>query len=256
MIVELAKNAWPYIETFLKIAPGLILLPFSVSLALKKLSHKVEVCYVVNWSIDSGHRISEILINNLKDKPLPVFAITFVLNRDQSIVIKKFDTPVIIKGLESFIYTTEEVTDYYINGEAVSMSFSNFRNIEIYVTTTSKIVKCKAVAWPKNLTDDFNRQYHTIIAERRTFKGKSVSPNFKYAFEYNFEGRNYSGFVMNSGLIRGDWPYASNIISAEDGESQASVRNILQEIATLSGDTIEIDVTLLTDDNTRTHIVS
>ena len=102
------------IKEILKIMPGALLFPFSLYFFWKKIYHKVYVSFTVGHYKLSATRIESLVLSNLKDKPLPIFSIYAVIDRDISIQVQKFDPPLILKGLESLSIKTDPVSAYYI----------------------------------------------------------------------------------------------------------------------------------------------
>src|ERR1035441_11057296 len=91
------------IQEFLKVVPGLVLFPFSLYFCWKRIGTRVLASAIIAHEIALPPRISSVVLRNLKDKPLAIFAIYAVVNDDVCFEVDHFDPPIIIKPLESTI---------------------------------------------------------------------------------------------------------------------------------------------------------
>ncbi len=94
------------LQEFLKLVPGLVLFPFSLYFAWKKIGNKVLASISTSHEMIVAPRISSVAIRNMRDKPLTVFEIYAVIDDDVYFQVEKFDPPIIIKPLESALIET------------------------------------------------------------------------------------------------------------------------------------------------------
>ena len=203
------------VKEFLKIVPGLILFPLSCYLAWKKISNKILISYTTYHSRTSATRIGNIVLSNIKDKPVPIFAIYATINRHISLKIEEFNPPLILKGLESLSVETTPVSNYYIGMDEYEPSFMMPEKVELYVISVGRIIKCKLIN--SHSIDSFRNFSHYSMASSSTRKlnGFAYNNNVLYAIIYYFEGKQKTAFVEEGGFIGNEWDLHYNMIPKE-----------------------------------------
>ena len=81
--------------------PGVVLAGFSLYFAYQKICNKVLVTYSVVSVGASETRISEISLINKKNKPITIFSIQAVINKEIIVEVESFKPALILKPLES-----------------------------------------------------------------------------------------------------------------------------------------------------------
>lgn len=219
--------AWPYIDSFLRITPGIILLPLTLFLGWKKIGHKVQISYSTLHERLTATRLSDIVITNLKDKPLTVHEIYAVVDRHIILSVHKPHPPLVIKGLESLAVNTDPVSNYYLNEEQYELNPYSAKLFEIYISTHNGIIKCKT-ANPPSL--EYHKKFEGYaVATRNTqnFNGIIYNENAAYAIIYKYEGVTKTAIVDIGGLILTNWPFLPNALSSHDIKSEQSVKAAL-----------------------------
>lgn len=218
---------WPYIESFLKIAPGIAIFPLTIVLAWKKFRHKVHISYSMSHNRISAASISEIVLTNLKDKPLIVHAIHLMVDKHLVIPIQEFKPPLVIKGLEAAVIEPDKVSAFYFGGEEYELNKARGQIYEFYLSTTGEIIKCEIVNPPT--IEAFYKFKDYDVAQRHTnqYNGIVYNDNAIYALIYKYEGKSCTAIVERGGAILTGWPFLPNALRPADLVSAATVKAAL-----------------------------
>ena len=201
------------IQEFLKIVPGIVIFPISFYLAWKKLGTKVAASFSVQFNRTTAKRISEVVLVNLKDKPITVFAIYAVLDQDISWEIDRLDPPIILKPLESSRIETHPYSELYLETEKFEPDFVSPK-IDIYIATSHKMVKCKAIPHPNLLKMSSLKHYRSATKNTRRFNGIVYNDGAAYAITYVINSEVKTAIVDRSGFIGGNFGFAFNMRSS------------------------------------------
>ncbi|MGH2420774.1 hypothetical protein EJ576_05490 [Pseudomonas sp. C 49-2] len=216
------------VKEFLKIAPGLILLPLTGYLAWKKINNKILVSFSTYHSRTSATRIGNVVFSNLKDKPVPIFSVYAIIDRHISIKVEEFNPPIILKGLESLSIETSPVSNYYIGADEYEPSFMSPQKIELYVTSIGRPIKCKLTNSHSIESYHEFKHYSVATASTRKLNGFAYNDNVLYAIIYNFEGKLRTAFVEQGGFIGNEWGFYYNMIPEKQMESTCGIIEFLK----------------------------
>jgi len=199
-------------QEVLKVLPGVILLPFSLYFAYRKIGQKVSVSYSIRYSRTSAPRIGEVSITNLKDKPLTIFSMHAVIDKDIVIPVEEFAPPVVLKALESTRIETTPYSMTHIGDDKLLPNFSSAKFIEIYIISNHGSIKCKTETPPgiSSITSFRNKR----MATRSTYKfnDKVYNDRAKYAITYVLDSKRLTAIVDDGGFIGEDWDFQYNQI--------------------------------------------
>lgn len=99
-----------------------------------------------DWTCYNGlaEGIGNVTILNMKDKPLIIFEM-YALDRGVIINLKKFNPPLIVKGLESISIPIRPVSARYVNNQSFiwELPAGEPTNFDIIVSTQKRIITCK-----------------------------------------------------------------------------------------------------------------
>ncbi|ANF87728.1 hypothetical protein A7J50_4373 [Pseudomonas antarctica] len=213
---------------FFKIAPGLILLPFSVYFFWKKISHKAAVSFSLSFNRVSAPQLSNIVISNLKDKPLVIWAIHATINKEHWITIQKFKTPIILKGLEITSIEPPPVSEYSIKTDSISNPFGTGKNVSIYITTTDKTFKCSQMYYPEYQAKKKFSELTYVTSIINKFKGTTYNSNAKFAVIYEFNGSETIALLEHDGIMTHGWPFSPNRLHEHQIEDAETVKKTLE----------------------------
>lgn len=197
-------------------------------LTFKKFGNSVSVTYNIESDSLVAPRISDIVLTNHKDKPVSIFSIIAVFDKEISLTLHECKPPLILKAYETLAIKTEPYSSLNINGHTYEPVFFD---AEIYLETTDELINCKTRKKP-NISQSYRRVMKTI----RTFNSVVHSDLYKYLLVYKVNGELKTTFIHYSGFFENDWSFAFNMIQVEFGkeiESQA-IMNALKEYGLLA----------------------
>lgn len=216
-------------QEFLKIVPGIVIFPFSFYLAWKKIGIDVAASFTVCSDRITAERISEVVLVNLKDKPIAVFAIYAVIGDDISWEVDKFDPPIILKPLESSLIETKPYSELYLDAEKYEPDFILNAKIDIYIATSHKILKCKAVSHPNLLRIPLFKNYRSATKSTRCFNNIVYNDRAAYAITYVINSEKITAIVDKFGLITENFSFGFNKLPAECLISEVDLKNYLEK---------------------------
>jgi hypothetical protein len=206
---------------------GLVAIPFTLYFAWTKIGFQVVV--QPTWSVrrHTASGISRLTLINMKDRSLAIFQTHAVFN-GMVFPLKDFDPPLILKAYEAVNVEIPEVSHYYVGSQLFEWSAGiDLHKIDIFLSTASKMVKCKHGAPPSQIGFAQRWNHSLVTAHTETFNGRVYNDNVKYAIGYRLDGVEQTSFVEQSGFI--DWEFAPNMLRAEDIVSEEVVRSVLDK---------------------------
>ncbi|MBX7278440.1 hypothetical protein K2E96_08580 [Pseudomonas sp. ERGC3:05] len=227
-LINEAPTFWTYASEFLKLVPGLVLLPISFVVGWKKIGHKAVISYYESHEQFQASRLTRIVLTNLKDKPLIVHALYADIDHHALLKIKEFETPLVVKGLESAVIETDPVSSYHIEHDPYDPPFSEIKSV--YVITTGKRFRCLIDDTPSLYSIARGDQYKQIKAKTFTYLGLTFDSYVRYGLSFEIDGKRYVALVGRSGFIGGNWPLGVNMLGLDDMKSPESVKQALDSV--------------------------
>ena len=175
------------LQEFLKIVPGLILLPLSLYLGWKKVGTKIVTSISVEHQITLAPRISSIVLINKKDKPLVVFAAYAVINKEVYFRVETFNPPLVVKPLEATQIETEPYSELSIGLTKFEPDFVLSNKVEIYLALTEGIIKCKMANNPDLNSIPAFKKYRIATKIVNKFNGIVYNDDAAYAILYRID---------------------------------------------------------------------
>lgn len=216
------------IQEFLKLVPGLVLFPFSLYFAWKKIGTNVSVSYAIHHEHTLAPRISSVILTNHKDKPLTVFSIHAVIGRTVAYEVDKFEPPLVIKPLESLQIEPRPYSNLYLGDEPYVPDFARVNELEIYISVPNKVVFCKGQSAPHFHSFKQFDGYQFASKSTRTFNGLVYNDDAVFAITYKTGSAVATAIVDKSGFICRGWTYQYNMIPPEYMKSKADVKKYLE----------------------------
>jgi hypothetical protein len=214
----------------LKIIPGVVLLPLSVYLGWKKLRHSVSVAFTVGSDFTTARRIQRVFLANNKDRPVTIFSIQAVINKELTYEIQKFDTPHVIKAMETVSIETAPYSKLMIGGSEWEPNLIDEDKIDIYLEVPTGVIKCKELPHPS--LSALSQFRHLTRASKITsaFNGIVYNDNARYAITYATKGSTTrrTALVDVGGFVRGDWDFRINKMTAQQLTSIEGVWEFLK----------------------------
>lgn len=218
------------LKEFFKLAPGLALLPVSIYLAWKKLFLKASASIQISYGRLTGAQISSVTVFNEKDKPLIITALHLAIDKDYYLKLKKFETPLIIKGLEAVNITPDEISYYYIGSDEIEDPFSGSRKLEVYISTPNKVFRCSQLNSLNIYKPLALRHMKEVSTHIQSFNGVTYTKHAVYAVCYSVKGEEHLALIDDGGLIGRDWTYLPNAINLENMPSTKAIEKLLTEL--------------------------
>ena len=218
------------IKTVLASIPGVVLVGFSLYFAYQKILNKVLVTYSIVSAGVTETRISEISLINKKNKPLTIFSIQAVINKDVIIEVESFKPAIILKPLESMHIDTSPFSSLRMGTDHYKAEYMRPNLVDIYLVTEKKKIKCEVIN-PPSLSSHFDfNHFKQAVKETRTYNGKVFNDSVKYAIVYNYASEECTAFVGASGHISEDWGFKYNGIAESSMGSKEDVMKYLVAI--------------------------
>ena len=159
-----------------------------------KAGMRIRGSYIVTSSISCQDKyVSRIILENLKDRSVTIFAIYLRIGYNLYVVIKDFgDEPLTIKGFETYQADYQPLDFYAVNNRRLSVdTLIDDRKVKkrlVLSTSDGKYIVRKYIPeWSP--VHDFFRNHMTGIAHpmRSTFKGKAYGSNTAFILEFKLE---------------------------------------------------------------------
>ncbi|WP_422768388.1 hypothetical protein [Pseudomonas fulva] len=221
---------WTLVKEVLKLIPGTLLLPFSLYLIWKKIGTSASASIQIKHDRLSGSRVSSITIQNIKDKPLVIRNIYLMIDKDHYLTLKKFDTPMIIKGLEIANIVPDEVSSYHIGGDEIEDLFSGRRVLSVFITTQEKTFRCSEIKSFNEYRPRIFKGIPEVSTVKNSFNGVVFTKKALFAVCYKDTNGEHIALIDEGGLIGRDWDYLPNLIAPEDMTTAAHIEAILKNL--------------------------
>lgn len=204
-----------HLYKFITVLPGIILGAFSFYFAYPKIGKKVLVTYSTSMDRISEERISEITLINKKNKPLTVFSIHAVVEKDVVIEVERFKPPLILKPLESVFIQTTPFSSLHIGSDIYNANYILHNNIDIYLISDNEKILCQTIT-PPDISKMFNfRDFKQTIKSTKRFNDIVYNESVKFAITYSMNNQTNTSFIHHSGQICNNWKYRYNMIPNE-----------------------------------------
>jgi len=211
--LEYLSIIWEWLDQQFKPVIVLSASIFTVFFALKKIGNKVNVTYTVTSGGSSHTRINNIVFQNKKDKPLSIYKIVAVFDKNYYLEIHKCSPPLILKPYESMNVETEEFSHLSLGEDRY---FPEFLDAEIYIESDDKIIKCKA---KPHKTLAFN--YTEISKITKKFNNIVYNDYVTYILVYAVKNVDKTAFLYDSGGIKHEWDFHYNAIKPSGEKLEA-----------------------------------
>ena len=211
--MEYLSTIWGWLDQHFRPVIALIASIFAVFFAWRKIGNKVNVTYTVTSGGSFHTRINNIVFQNKKDKPLSIYKIVAVFDKNYYLEIHKCAPPLILKPYESINVETEEFSYLSIGTDRY---FPEFLDAEIYIESDDKIIKCKA---KPHKTLVFN--YTEISKTTKKFNDIVYNDYVTYILVYAVKNVDKTVFLYDSGIIKHEWDFHYNRIKPSGEKLEA-----------------------------------
>ncbi|EGY5283238.1 hypothetical protein [Acinetobacter baumannii] len=200
--------------------PLIIVLSTAITILLssKKIGNSVAAYYSSSWNSLSAERIDDIVLINYKDKPVPIFGIYAVFDKQYILEVEKCDPPIIIEPYGSVSIKTKPHSKLYINEDEYE---PDYMKATLLLDSVGKMIKCKS--YKKNLigSPDFKQ----IGKFTNRFNGVVHAGRHPYVLTYITNGELKTTFINKSGFLEHEWNFPFNGINLQGQELNESLIN-------------------------------
>ena len=183
------------------IRPIFFLLATSLTIYLgsKKICNDVRVNFTVNGSSYLPAQIISLVLMNQKDKPVIIQEILVQFPDSRAMVLKKYDSPLILGPLSSEKIEVPQYSKIFIVGD--KNYEPDFANSVIKLQTPSGYISC---TFPK-----FKDKLMCSSINRRItlFHGHIYNDEVKYALKYKYNKKTLVAFILYNGQFCNEWNF-------------------------------------------------
>jgi len=213
-------------QEFLKLVPGLVIFPFTLYLAWKKLGVKVTASITTRHERAVAPRISDVVLMNLKDKPVTVFAVYAVIDDDIYWELEKFDPPIVLKSLESTRVEMPPYSELWIDSGKFEPDFIKGK-IDVFLALSHKVVKCKMVTHPNLMHIPAFKNYRNAPKHTKRLNDIVYNEFAAYAITYSTNSEILTAIVDRAGFICSNWNFHFNMFPSEAMRSREDLKKYL-----------------------------
>lgn len=211
--LDILSIVWGWTDLHFRPVIALLASIFAIFFAFKRIGHKVNVTYATTFGGLSDKRISNMVFQNKKDKPLSIYKIVAIFDKSYYLEIHRCSPPLILKPYESISIETEEYSYLSVGEDRYS---PELRGAEIYVESDDKIIKCRSKPH-KALAFDYMKVSKTI----NKFNDVVYTDDIAYILVYAVNNVDRTAFLYHSGIILHEWDFHFNGIKLSGEKLEA-----------------------------------
>lgn len=200
------ENILCFFDTYFRPIIVIISTLFAIFFYWRKVGNSVVVTYKVSSDRISARRISDIIVTNKKDRPVPIYAIHALFNKEIVLTIKECKPPLILKPYELLSIETDEYSSLYLENQRYD---PDLLQAEILIESVDGLIKCKK----HKKKGVVSNKYRRVMKNIESFNNIIHMGNFKYILVYKYEGSIKTTFIHESGYLEHDWNFAYNMIN-------------------------------------------
>jgi hypothetical protein len=212
MIYERGLIVWGWLDQQFRPILAIFASIFTVFFAMKKIGNKINVTYTIISEGTSHTRISNLIFQNKKDKPVSIYKIVAIFDKNYYLEIKNCSPPLILKPYESISVETEQFSHLSINSDRY---FPNFFEADIHIESDEKIIKCNA-----KTHKDHVYEYTQISKTTKKFNNIVYDDYIAYILVYSVKNIDKTAFISDTGSIKQEWDFYFNRIKKRNGKLQ------------------------------------
>lgn len=211
--MEYLLTIWSWLDLHFRPFLAMLVTFFALFFYSKKFGNNVHVTYSVISQANSHTRISDLIFQNKKDKPVSIYRIIAVLDKSYYLEIKECSPPLILKPYESISVETEPFSHLSINADRY---FPDYFKADIYIESDEEIIKCKARAHK-----DHSYNFDKITKTTKKFNDIVYNDYVAYILVYTVNSVEKTAFISDNGVISEEWNLLYNRIKGSQKNIQA-----------------------------------
>lgn len=172
---------------------------------LKLSSDRLEVSYSVISRLFSAERISNLVIQNKRDKVVIVYSVSAVFDNNRYLELIRFNKPLVIKPFECVSIEAEEYSYLCVDEDKRNLDYFN---CDIVIESNRKLIKCVS-----SRRESLHSKYKVITKVKNSFSDFVYDKSVKYIFlyhEFGDSGRGKVAFISKDGFIGNEWDFSFN----------------------------------------------
>lgn len=164
---------------------------FAVYFACKKIGHKVLAQYSVGGDIFTPVQIKEVVFSNKKDKPVSIYSIYAVFEKDLWIEL-----------VESASFKIEPYSYLSVSSDGFEPDYMKAR---IYIESDDHVIECKSLNRPELINEQ-----KRVSKNKCQFAGFTYNENLSQIILHIMNGKKRCAFIDKSGYIGNEWGFSPN----------------------------------------------
>ncbi|MDN3487427.1 hypothetical protein QL989_18980 [Pseudoalteromonas sp. APC 3224] len=189
------------IDKYLKPVFFLLATSLTIHLGYKKISNDVRVNFALNDPSSSylPAQITSLVLMNQKDKPVSIQEILVQFPDSRAMVLKKYNSPLILGPLSSEKIEVPQYSKIFIGGD--KNYEPDFENSVIKLQTPSVYISCTFPKFKDKLIGA------SIGRKIRRFSGHVYNDEVKYALKYKYNKKTLVAFILHNSQFCNEWNF-------------------------------------------------
>jgi len=171
----------------------------AIKLSLRKIGNDVRVNFTLNNPGYLPKQIISIVLMNQKDIPIIIQKILVQFPDNRAIVLKKYDSPLILGPLSSEKIEVSQYSEIFIENN--KKYEPDFASSIVKLQTPSGYISCTFPKFKGKLIDSL------IIPRKTLFHGHTYNNEVKYALEYKYNKKALVAFILHNGQFYNEWDF-------------------------------------------------
>ena len=194
---------------------------FTIYFAIKKIGHKVTAQYIFSIPLFSEEYISNVVLSNKKDKTLSVWSINVVFDKNFNLTLEKFNPPIILKAYETVSLSLPKYSSLSAGSDRYKPNYLA-KDLNIYIDIGHKLIMCE-----KNSKKDNLSHFKPVSMNITKFNDKVFDETVAYIIAYYHQGKSYTAFIAESGIISNEWYFSPNHLG--NNVNVGTIRSFINE---------------------------
>ena len=179
---------------------------FAIYFACLKIGNKVTARYEVSNGIFFEEYISKIVLANKKDKPVSIWSIHVVFEKDLQLELDKFNPPLVLKPFETTGISLTKYSELHIGSDTFMPRYIH-RDIKLYADIGDSLLELGSEVRKNSLS-----VFSEIAKSTRLFNGHVYNSDVAYFLCYYYDDSEHTAFIDKSGIIGNEWGFRYNNI--------------------------------------------
>lgn len=184
----------------------------TIILSLNKWGNSVIASFTIHHDRLAFPRIDNIILANKKDKPVPIFGIYALFDKEILLKIEECNPPIVLEPYGSISLSTSPFSSLTIGNHLYEPDYDN---ATIILESVESIIVCKNL----KRTLRGNKDYRHVMTHITKFNGIVHSKNFPYVLVYRLGDEVKTTFIHASGYLENDWDFDYQMIGLQPGQS-------------------------------------